>query len=1507
MKGVFFIKINKRFLLIICVLVLFLISLTAVSASDMNNTKILKDNKDESVLNSHDQVQKELKSEIIGSNNSARDNELMIGDGQVQDELKENNIVENNEKLSVENSNDLLKADNNTKIIVTLNNDDVLAGSVSASGSWSSFTVSISGSVSHNFRIRGIDSSSASITAGSKSKSPSLSTSYSGTTASYSGSATFAYSDGTFKPGNSYYISMSVSITVKYIVSLNTYTTTLSDSGSVYFTPPKLNVGTVSCSLSTSSYTYGDSAVKLSGSVGGLNSLFTAAGTVNIYRNGTKIGSTTCAADGTFSYDVGAASTTPAGKYQYWAEYMGNTHYNKASATSSKCNLQINKKATAGIDITPSITYQYASTNTVTLTGTVAGVVSSHSAGSVNIYRNGTKIGTATIGSTGAYTYTINTESVDEGNYVYWATYDGNTYYKAFNGTSNNASVTVIKGDINPTFSTGDIVYLNDKTLTVTLKNAKGTLIKNTLVTLVGKGIVGNLTVTTNSNGVATFTISGLNATTYDDWQIHIDEFTNYNALNANAPSFKVTPATLTVTVTNNGDIDADEEELVSVFIKNAKNENVKGMVAVVTGKDIPQGGVSKTSGDDGIVDIAIGNLNAVTTYSDWIVTVYDPWGNYYNATKNVNQFYVNKGKPRLVIDAPAVGFGADAIITIGLPDTANGTVKLYVGLDWNFTLNITNGEYSVTIPRPAAGNYEITAEYSGNEKWKSATANSYLFVERPGAYTYIEVEDINYGQEALIKFSIYTNESRAEFLNNTRGSITVYGLNNASGYITKVNNGRAELRVKGLTSGTWNIVSYYSGDNEWRGGISTEAFNVKAIKTDLIITTNTTILTDSNLVVTVNVNNTINDTVYLYVDGKMYAVAFTSNGKAVFNLYNLSAGSRNITAKFLANNAFDNATNSTLVNVNKRDVNYTINLTANRDIIFNITVDSDIKETLSIAGNGTSVSKNVVDGNVYYVIEKVTRGLYQFNITYAGNWKYNQFNTTRLINVNPVSDYILNITCDPAIYNETISFYVQVPDDLEGKTINLTLFGNPYSAVVTGGIATFNNIYLVNVTTGSFDVTAIYDGDDIYAALTNTTTIQVIPTSRYDIVVDVPEFVFVGDDAIINITTPNLISKVNITINGVKKEIPVGSYKLEKVSEGTYNVVVSYGGDKAFAAKNTTISSFDAIKHNITLTVTANDTIFGNYTTINVLLSNNVTGFLLIRLDGNEYLYVSLNNKDSAEIIDNTFAIGTHNLTVEFLGDTYYNSVLNSTLFNISKSNEYNMTVYQNNTLILNNSDVSLIEGDNLILTVVLPGDASGHVIVKLLKDNVQVTNWDLTLPNNLITYKLKDVGNYTVEIEYSGDYNYTDSNFNFNLNVTPKLIVSNITFVDDNYFVLSDSVLNITTNLDNRTLAIFIDGVFYKNVTVNDLKASVNLAKLTAGNHTITVKFDSDEVFTNLYALHNITVNKLESSVIATGSDVAQGHMLSVDVVASGNGTANVTISNATSGSIYNCNQQW
>ena len=1487
--GGYSIKLNKYNLLIVFILVLFLLSLTAVSAKDTNDTKILNDNKDEPVLNSHEQVQKELKSEINGSNNFARDNELVDSNGQVQDDLKENNIVENNQSLKVKNSDNILGKNENDdklmKVTFTVNSKAWNSISVSFVDDWVQFSKPIQSfrSSSGTFTCNGI-STTASCSA------QKMASDIAKFTASGTLSAT---STKWFTPGQTYTISFSGTLVIE---AKGGGSKSQSVSGSTTVTIPKLDVGAVSCSLSTSSYTYGDGAVTLSGSIAGLNDKFSAGGTVNIYRNGTKIGSTTCAADGSFSYNVAAGSTTPAGKYQYWAEYMGNDYYNKASATSSKCDLQINKKATTGIDITPSINYQYASINAITLTGTVAGVVSSHSAGSVNIYRNGTKIGTATIGSTGAYTYTINTESVDEGNYVYWATYDGNTYYKAYEGTSNDASVTVTKGDISTaSFSTGDIVYLNDKTLTVTLKNAKGTLIKNALVTLLGNGIVGNLTATTNNNGVATFTISGLNATTYDDWQIHIDEFTNYNAFDANAPSFKVTPATLTVTVTSNGDIDADQDEIITVYIKNAKNQNLKDMVAVVTGKDIPQGGVSKTSGDDGIANIAIGNLNPVTTYNDWKVKIYDPYGNYNNVTKNIDEFFVNKGKPRLVIDAPAISYGADAIITIGLPDTANGTVKLYVGLDWNYTLNITNGEYSVTIPRPAAGSYQITAEYSGNDRWKPVTANSHLYVERPGAYTYIEVEDINYGEEALIKFSIYTNESRTEFLNNTRGSITVYGLNNASGYITNVNNGRAELRVKGLTRGTWNVVSYYSGDNEWKGGISTAAFNVNALQTDLIITANNTILTDYNLWVTVNVNNTINDTVYLYVDGVMYAVAFTSNGKALFNLYNLSAGSHNITAKFLANDAFDSATNSTMITVNKRDVDYNINLTAGRDIVFNITVNNDIIGLINITGNGTSVVRTPVNGNVYYVIEKVKRGLYSFNITYEGNWKYNPFNTVRTINVEPVTDYVLNITSDDAVYNETISIYVHTLSDLDGKNITLTLFGKKYNATVSGGVAVFNNIYLVNATTGSFDVGALYVGDDVYGFNQNTTTIPVIPTSRYDIIVKVQESAFVGDDVLINITAPT--NKINITINGVRKEIDVGSYILDDVSEGIYDIIASYNGDKMFAAKNSTISSLKVIKHNITLTVTANDTIYGNFTTINVLLSNNVTGVLLIRLDSKEYLYVSLNNQKDTVIIDNTFSVGTHNITVEFLGDTNFNKAVNSTVFTISKSNEYNLTVYQNNTLVLNGSDVALIEGDNLILTIDLPSDATGHVIVKLLKDSTQITSWDLTLPNNLITYKLKDVGNYTVEIEYSGDTNYTDSNFNFNLNVTPKLIVSNITFSDDNYFVLSDSILNITTNLDNRTLSIFVDGIFYKNVTVNDLKASVNLAKLSAGNHTVTVKFDSDDVFTSLYVSHDIFVNKLNSTVVVSAADIDQGHMVTVDVVASGNGTANITIYNGTS----------
>ena len=96
--GGCYIKLNKYNLLIVFILVLFLLSLTAVSAKDTNDTKILNDNKDGTVLNSNNQVQKELKSEVI--NNTDK---LAFTSGQAQDELKDcnNEIINQSHEIEL--------------------------------------------------------------------------------------------------------------------------------------------------------------------------------------------------------------------------------------------------------------------------------------------------------------------------------------------------------------------------------------------------------------------------------------------------------------------------------------------------------------------------------------------------------------------------------------------------------------------------------------------------------------------------------------------------------------------------------------------------------------------------------------------------------------------------------------------------------------------------------------------------------------------------------------------------------------------------------------------------------------------------------------------------------------------------------------------------------------------------------------------------------------------------------------------------------------------------------------------------------------------------------------------------------------------------------------------------------------------------------------------------------------------------------------------------------------
>ena len=921
-------------------------------------------------------------------------------------------------------------------------------------------------------------------------------------------------------------------------------------------------------------------------------------------------------------------------------------------------------------------------------------------------------------------------------------------------------------------------------------------------------------------------------------------------------------------------------------------------------GDDIPKGTVRLEVGDkhwDAVLDdagkatIEVNCLNA-GDYTDAVLKYIksDDEQSYVN-TDDAVDFSIYKADPGLSVRAPTIGAGKDGSIYITLNDNTTGELILTVGSTVRVTLDISGGaNRTYVIQHPPVGANQVIANYTGNVNFNSSIAETMLYIERPESYLNYTVYDITYGESENIEFTVYLDEAMTQIAVNATGTISVYNLD--KDYELEVINGKAYLNVDNLDKGIYRVIAFYSGNDELGGSRKNLQFNVSGAVTPLTITVNNnSIIAGDDIIVTVTLNDTINEPVQLFVNNKLYYTNTTVNGIALFVLRNLTYGDYNISAVFNGNSGFESANNNTTVNVHRIEVNPTILIDYNRDIIFNITVPSQTDGYIKINGNGTDTSIAIVNNMADLTLDSVARGYYRFNIIYDGNWKYLPFDIEKTFTIDHVDDYVLNITSTEAIFNKTVTVTVDAFSDLEGKTINLTVDGtNKATATVINGVATFNNVYLVSNTGGEFEVIAYYGGDDIYEAKSFTATVPITPTNDYMLGLNALSLVNVGDNILISITAPELISTVNLTINGKTYVVNRNNftYHIDDIDEGTYNIAVSYAGDKAYAAKNNS-TTFEVIKKDSIVLIDVDDTVYGQDAVINISVTEGVTGYVLVTIDNKTTKYDL--NGNSTQIISKEYAQGVHNITVNYVGDRKYNPSNNSADFTVSKAFDYTMNVYENETLIDNNTVLHKFVDHTLVVDVVLPEDATGNLTFNLYENNVKINKWTTILPKNLINYELRSVTNYTLEILYSGDSNYKNNTFIFDIEVHKFLIDANATFTDNPYYVLADSIINITSNLNDRQVRVYIDGNYYDITDViADNKTVINLGKLSAGNHTVSLMYNGDTYYTSLFATHNITVSKLDSTVNVTATSVRTGNPVVVDVNASGSGSANIVILN-------------
>ena len=228
--------------------------------------------------------------------------------------------------------------------------------------------------------------------------------------------------------------------------------------------------------------------------------------------------------------------------------------------------------------------------------------------------------------------------------------------------------------------------------------------------------------------------------------------------------------------------------------------------------------------------------------------------------------------------------------------------------------------------------------------------------------------------------------------------------------------------------------------------------------------------------------------------------------------------------------------------------------------------------------------------------------------------------------------------------------------------------------------------------------------------------------------------------------------------------------------------------------------------------------------------MPKDANGTIIVNVGGKNYTAQVKNGKATVNIPD--LAIGDYDADVIYSGDDKYESVSTTVPITINKVSNVNMTA----------SADTIFVGENAIINVKLPEDATGMVVANIGKDlyAAVVENGvaEITVPN-------LEMGNYTSTVTYSGDDKYEPVNTTVNIDVEGKLevIAPN---VDKYYHGPERFVVYVLLGgkpLANKTVELTINNVVYTRTTNENGIASLGL-NLNSGNYTMIVKVDDIEL---------------------------------------------------------------
>ena len=787
----------------------------------------------------------------------------------------------------------------------------------------------------------------------------------------------------------------------------------------------------------------------------------------------------------------------------------------------------------------------------------------------------------------------------------------------------------------------------------------------------------------------------------------------------------------------------------------------------------------------------------------------------------------VNKFNPQFEINIENIVIREYVTVSIDVIVANSGKLVLhqYNGTSENSMLEIpiTTNKVILNFTNLTSGDYKIGLYYGGDDVFKSVNIEKTFSITKlkPTIRT-SNISNLTADSSTYVKINLDTD---------AKGYVSLFIFGNE--FIGNVNNGVCNIFVPNLWGGEGIFNIRYNGDDKYESISINGSYNISFKKSSIKLN-----VEDGYFGDLIYINPILDDyetgLIYLYVDSILKA---NLNIGESYTLKDLNAGTHEIKVIYPGDNYFRGSENTTNITIFKTNTIFNIttsDLIALDNITINLNFDKKASGKVKLDIDNKTYWSTVSNGKSKFVISNLKKGVYEYNIYYAGddNCYSISKNDSFIINFNNLG---INLSVKNIYYGEIAKLDYSLTYNI---TDYLSLYIDDY---FLENVSTLHNEYfLYNLSAGKYNIKVIFNGNDYFDSCQKTVSLEV---KKWDPTINL--MAFAGQIGTVNIILNNdATGNITISVNGViyKGNLTNGTFTFNPLNFTTYNKYfsINYTGDSKYKSQYVTKSCYPTgIPSYFTVNLT--DICYGESIFIKPNIIGGTTGDITISVDGGSPKTIQIG--DTYELTD--LSVGQHRIYIHYWGDSYHAGYSETFYIMVHKANPVISVISSSNS-----GKIKVTMNINKGAT----GDLSFDFGNKSYSSSINT--------NGVANINLYNVlpGEYMLIINYSGDRNYNSTSINYVLNVSkwiPNISIYNTVYAGNNSIIIfnfnNDATGDVSLNISDYIL----------NSTVLNGKVSFIIPNIKPSSYSYSLNYMGDLKYSSILKKSNVIV-KLQIPII-------------------------------------------